>query len=116
MSSPRKKAGQPRQKRGENPPPRKIRSGRPSRGPVQAIGVRFPLAYLKIMETEADLLGVTRGQFLTMLVKRKRGELKLERGTSTTEYDVSDNELRTTRLYVWHVSPAVRQAIDEERL
>ena len=60
--------------------PRKPRTRLPGRDPVQVIAVRFPLAYMRIMEAEADRLGVYRGQFLMMLVKRKRGEVMLERG------------------------------------
>jgi hypothetical protein len=93
------------------------RSKAPGRGPVQTIAVRFPLAYLNILEAEADQLGVTRGQLLTMLVKRKRGEIVIERGSKqATEYSATDDELRTTRLYVWQVAPKDRQSIDEERL
>ena|SRR5688572_3685887 len=92
------------------------RSRLPGRGPVQTIAVRFPVAYMQIMESEAAELGVTRGQFLTMLVKRKRGEIMLERGKPAPPYSATDAELRTTKLYVWQVAPRDRHAIDEERL
>jgi hypothetical protein len=71
---------------------------------------------MTIMEGEAADLGVTRGQFLMMLVKRKRGEIALERTKPPPPYEVKDKELRETRLYVWQVPPKDRQAIDEERL
>jgi hypothetical protein len=83
---------------------------------VQTIAVRFPVAYMHIMEAEAGELGVTRGQFLTMLVKRKRGEVMLERAKPAPPYSPTDGELRETKLYVWQVAPKDRQAIDEERL
>jgi hypothetical protein len=98
---------------GKHPAPR---SRVPGRGPVQTIAVRFPVAYMHIMESEAAELGVTRGQFLTMLVKRKRGEIMLERARPSPPYSATDSELRTTKLYVWQVAPKDRQAIDEERL
>jgi hypothetical protein len=88
----------------------------PGRGPVQVVGVRFPLAYMRIMAAEAGELGLTRGQFLTMLVKRKRGEITLERGTPAPPYEATDADLRQTQLYVWAVATKDRQAIDEERL
>ena len=39
--------------------------------PVRTIAVRFPVAYLHIIESEGATIGVSRGQFLTMLVKRQ---------------------------------------------
>ena len=83
---------------------------------TQVVAVRFPITYMKIMEGEAAELGVTRGQFLMMLVKCKRGEIALERTKPPPPYPITDKELRETRLYVWQVPPKDRQAIDEERL
>jgi hypothetical protein len=103
----------PKKSPGKRPAPR---SRVPGRGPVQTIAVRFPIAYMQIMESEATELGVTRGQFLTMLVKRKRGEIMLERAKPAPPYSPTDAELRETKLYVWQVAPKDRQAIDDERL
>jgi hypothetical protein len=93
-----------------------IRTRRPSRGPVQNIAVRFPVAYLHIIESEGATLGVSRGQFLTMLVKRKEGTIMLERPPGAPSYEVTEKELSTTQLYLWQVAPEVRQRIDSERL
>jgi hypothetical protein len=78
--------------------------------------VRFPVAYLQIIETEGIRIGVSRGQFLTMLVRRQEGALLLERPTEAPIYDVTAKELAKTQLYMWQVVPEVRERIDAERL
>ncbi len=94
-----------------------VRTRRPSGGPVRTIAVRFPVAYLDIIEDEGARIGVSRGQFLTMLVKRQEGALLLERPPSAPSGHLLDkHELEQTRLYMWQVAPAVRERIDAERL
>ena len=93
-----------------------VRTRRPSGGPVQAIAVRFAVAYLHIIESEGGQIGVSRGQFLTMLVKRKEGTILLERPANAPTYSVTEKDLEKTQLYMWQVAPEVRQRIDSERL
>jgi hypothetical protein len=83
---------------------------------VRTIAVRFPIAYLRIIEAEGARIGVSRGQFLTMLVKRQAGELLLARPKDSPSYTLVEKELRETRLYMWQVAPDVRERIDAERL
>jgi hypothetical protein len=83
---------------------------------VRTIGVRFPVAYLHIIEQEGGRIGVSRGQFLTMLVKRQEGAIMLERPPGAPSYDVIEKELEKTQLYMWQVAPEVRERIDAERL
>lgn len=93
-----------------------IRTRRPSSGPVRTIAVRFPVAYLHIIESEGARIGVSRGQFLTMLIKRKQGAILLERPNDAPTYDLTAKELEKTLLYMWQVAPDVRERIDAERL
>jgi hypothetical protein len=93
-----------------------IRTRRPSSGPVRTIAVRFPVAYLHIIESEGATIGVSRGQFLTMLVKRHEGAFVLERPSGASDYEVTEKELSKTQLYMWQVAPEVRERIDSERL
>jgi hypothetical protein len=83
---------------------------------VRTIAVRFPIAYLHIIETEGAQIGVSRGQFLTMLIKRQEGALMLERPPVAPSYTLREKELEETRLYMWQVAPEVRERIDAERL
>jgi hypothetical protein len=78
--------------------------------------VRFPVAYLNIIEAEGARIGVSRGQFLTMLVKRQEGALLLERPGDAPSYTLAERELEKTQLYMWQVAPEVRERIDAERL
>jgi len=93
-----------------------IRTRRPSGGPVRTIAVRFPVAYLHIIEQEGARIGVSRGQFLTMLVKRQEGAIMLERPPGAPSYELTEKELEKTQLYMWQVAPEVRERIDAERL
>src|SRR5687767_3811723 len=88
--------------------PAAVRTRRPSTGPVRTIAVRFPVAYLHIIESEGAQMGVSRGQFLTMLVRRQEGAMLLERPPSAPTYDVTEKELEKTQLYMWQVVPNVR--------
>ncbi len=83
---------------------------------MRTIAVRFPVAYLHIIETEGARIGVSRGQFLTMLVKRKEGAILLERPPAAPSYTLAEKELEKTQLYMWQVAPDVRERIDAERL
>lgn len=96
--------------------PTVIRTRRPSGGPVRTIAVRFPVAYLHIVEQEGGQIGVSRGQFLTMLVKRQEGSIMLERPPAAPTYEVTEKDLTKTQLYMWQVAPEVRERIDAERL
>src|SRR5689334_19549777 len=94
-------------KEGRDPMPRKraiVRTRRPSGGPVRTIAVRFPVAYLHIIEAEGARIGVSRGQFLTMLVKRQEGVLMLERPPVAPSYALVERELAETKLYMWQVA------------
>jgi hypothetical protein len=93
-----------------------VRTRRPGKGPIRTIAVRFPVAYLKIIEKEADLVGVSRGQFLSMLVKRQEGSLLLERSQDAPTHEVDEKELEATQLYMWQAPAPIRDRIDSERL
>jgi hypothetical protein len=90
-------------------------SPRPGRG-AQVIGVKLPLAYLRILETEAGLFSARRGQFLEMLLRRKRGEISFDRSQAAPSYEATEHELRTMKLYMWYTKPEVREQIDADRL
>jgi hypothetical protein len=93
-----------------------VRTRRPTGGEVRTIAVRFPVAYLHIIEAEGARIDVSRGQFLTMLVKRQEGVIMLERPPAAPTYTLIAKELEETKLYMWQVAPEVRERIDAERL
>ena len=79
------------------------------------ITVHLPLAYLRILNTEAELLGLRRNAFVAMLLRRKLGMVNLERADGAPEYDVTDQELEETKVYLWHVEPELRDLIVADR-
>src|SRR6185295_9824020 len=79
-----------------------VRTRRPAgSGPVRTIAVRFPVAYLEIIEGEGARIGLSRGQFLNMLVKRQEGAILMERPPSAPKYEATEKTLRETKLYLW---------------
>jgi hypothetical protein len=88
----------------------------PSRERVQAVTLKLPIAYLHILGTEADRLRLKRGAFLTLLLQRKRGEVRLERAKDATGYDFTDRELTTFKLWIWYMTPETRRALDADRI
>jgi hypothetical protein len=79
------------------------------------VTVHLPLAYLRILNTEAELLGLRRNGFVAMLLRRKLGMVNLERTDGAPEYDVTDEELEETKVYLWHVEPGLRELVDADR-
>jgi hypothetical protein len=82
---------------------------------VQPISLKLPLAYLRILEAEADRLGLRRGQFLTLLLQRKRGEINFDRPATAPVYKATDRELRESKVWLWYTTPQFRKLIDEDR-
>jgi len=78
------------------------------------IGVRLPVAYLRILGTEAALLGFRRNAFLSALIRRKLGKMKLERSDGAPEYTVTDAELEDYKQYTWHCLPTIRGWVEED--
>ena len=76
----------------------------------------MPLGYLHILTTEAERAGLKRSAFLTQLLRRKRGEIKVERAENGPVYEFTDDELRETKMWVWYVTPEVYKIIDHDRL
>ena len=78
------------------------------------ISVRLPAAYLRILGTEAALLGLRRNAFLASLLRRKLGKMKLERSEGAPEYTVTDRELEDYKQYTWHCDPDIRRLLDAD--
>jgi hypothetical protein len=79
------------------------------------ISVKLPLAYLKILETEAALLRIPRSQFLSLLVAQKCDGFVFKRPPNAPEYSFSDRELQEAKLFLWYCEPKTREAVDRDR-
>ena len=95
--------------------PGAVKTGRPSLGPTVKMFVKFPIAYMNVIETEARRLQMGRGNFLTMLVQRRCGEVGFER-IGGPEFEATDEELANREVYAWLVAPRTRDQIDDLRL
>src|SRR5262249_40362520 len=105
----RQKPAEPAAKSSGQRPPRPVPGLKP-------IAMKLPVAYFRILDIEADRLGVPRSHFLTMLASNKLGLIKLARNNENApEYTFSDQELTETRLYLWYCKPEIRQMVDEDR-
>src|SRR5262249_14713169 len=82
---------------------------------TEIVVVRLPLGYLRILETEARLVRSRRGQFLEQLLLRKRGELQLERTATAPEHELSDEELRVSKMWAWYLDQPMRKLMDADR-
>jgi hypothetical protein len=101
-------------------PPRTLgaASSEPDARRASGISLKLPIAYLHILGTEAKRVGLKRGHFLQLLLQRKRGEITLERAKDGGETydDFTQDELITTKMWIWYVTPRLRKLIDEDRI
>jgi hypothetical protein len=74
------------------------------------------MTHLMILEEEAKLFSVRRGQFLEMLLKRKLGMLEFNRPANARTYDFRDSELSTSVRYVWYLREEMKELLDRDRL
>jgi hypothetical protein len=81
----------------------------PTRERVQAVTLKLPLAYLHILDHEAQRLRLKRGAFLTLLLQRKRGDVRLQRATDAPTYEFKDKDLTTFKLWIWYMTPETRK-------
>jgi hypothetical protein len=63
----------------------------------------LPVFHLEILAAEADQWGVARGDFLTMLLRRKFGELPFERPRLSPVPRLSEDALTKTERYAWYL-------------
>jgi hypothetical protein len=76
----------------------------------------MPKSHLHILETEADLWGVGRGEFLTMLLRRKFGDLAFERPKNAPSYHPTEDELIETERYAWYLPSRDAPKLEADRL
>jgi hypothetical protein len=60
-------------------------------------------AHLHVLLTESNLWGVGKGDFLTMLLRRKHGELVFERPKHAPLYTFANRQLLESERYAWYL-------------
>ena|SRR5215831_3857801 len=77
--------------------------------------VKLPVPHLKILQQEADLFGVSRGDFLSMLLRRKRGEISFDRPSNAPAYSFRLEEFKKQERFAWYMKHEVFQMLEQDR-
>src|SRR5262249_21759196 len=84
---------------------------------IQMVTVKLPVGYLRILDTERALVGSSRSVFLSQLLRRKRGELPLDRPKQAPrDFEIADDELRNAKQWTWYMKPEIRPLLDADML
>ncbi len=77
------------------------------------IAVTIPKGHVRVLSTEADLLGLRRGQLLELLFLNKLGQRVLTRPPVAPKYRFFRGEQAETERYLWYVRRTVKKLLDE---
>lgn len=77
------------------------------------IAITVPKAHLRVLESEATLLGLRRGQFLELLFLNRIGQHALTRISVAPTYKLSRDELSETQRFLWYLRKEVKGLLDE---
>ncbi len=77
------------------------------------IAVTIPKAHLRVLESEAQLLGLRRGQLLELLFLNKIGQQPLSRMPVAPKYKLTRDELSETERFLWYVRREVKKLLDD---
>lgn len=80
------------------------------------IAVTIPKAHLRVLETESQVLGLRRGQFLELLFLSRIGQQALTRIPAAPVYKLSRDELGETYRFLWYIRWPVKKLLDEHLL
>ena len=84
-----------------------------AKGDWAQIAVTIPKAHLRVLESEAQILGLRRGQFLELLFLAKIGQQALRRIPAAPTYKLNRNELSETERFIWYCRREVKSLLDE---
>src|SRR2546426_4300332 len=87
-----------------NPPPRRRPVTTHDQDQDRVHQMKLPAPHMYILACEAELFGVTRGQFLTMLLRRKVGLIDFARSKNAPTYKFKPEEFQTLERYAWYMS------------
>lgn len=78
--------------------------------------VYLPPAHLSILEREAAALMMSRSRFLEMLLRRKHGEVSIERGKNVGTYKFKEKDFSENQRFSWVMSKDMKKQLDEDVL
>jgi hypothetical protein len=78
------------------------------------IAVTIPKGHLRVLGTEAELLGLRRGQLLELLfMNRLLGQKLLVRPSTSPTYRFQRDEQESTERYLWYIRRPVKKLLRE---
>jgi hypothetical protein len=76
----------------------------------------LPKPTMEILTAEADVWGVARGDFLTMLLRRRSGDLAFERPKTAPAYPFKARDFDETERYAWYLRKSDLPKLESDRL
>lgn len=81
------------------------------------VAVAIPLAYHRVLRSEAEIFGLRPSQFAEMLVRQSVGLPALgPRPAQAPVYTFGDEELRQREKFVWTLHRDLKRALDQKRI
>ena len=80
------------------------------------IGISIPKAHMRVLDTEANFLGLRRSQFLEFLFLRALGLNALTRLPMSPTYELGREELGETVKYLWYIRKELKKLVDDYML
>jgi hypothetical protein len=77
------------------------------------IAVTIPKGHLRVLDTEAELLGLRRSQFLELLFLNKLGQRVLTRPPVAPTYRFLRGEQAETVRYLWYLRRVLKKYLEE---
>ena len=76
-------------------------------------GITIPKAHMRVLDSEASLLGLRRSQFLELLFLRAIGQNAITRLAIAPAYDLKRDELGQPVKYLWYIRKEVKKLVDD---
>jgi len=83
------------------------------RGDYTQIGISIPKSHMRVLDSEASLLGLRKSQFLELLFLRALGQNAITRLALAPTYELKRDELTETVKYLWYIRKEVKKLVDE---
>src|SRR5262249_47516612 len=77
------------------------------------IAITIPKAHLRVLDAEAKIFGLRRGQFLEILFLNRIGQPAFVRLSSGPKYKLSRDELAQTTRFLWYLRAKVKKLLDD---
>src|SRR5437867_1924201 len=83
---------------------------------LQQIQISLPQPHMHMLRKEADLIGVSRGALLGMILRKRRLGFQFQRPPGAPSYDFKPKEFEKTERFTWYVTRDERKMLDEDTL